>query len=344
VKLYNEDCFEVFRRIGDESVDAVITDPPYAIGYENKHEDEEFAWDAGTSTEYKILLEKFLSESFRVLKPGGTLWFSYGFTMIREVLWAIDRSDFVEHLENCICMARKKGRGAKNKLKSLREEWAHLTKPGADYTWNPQEYVRKVIVPYTVKNEEGERVSRGWEFGPDGKTPIRWSTLGNVCAFHGEPCWVEKDRGNLGNVMDLTSGLPLRFDGEPSDVVFFAEPSHLDQFQKRLHSAQKPIMMMVMLTAISTNPGDVVFDPFMGAGTEGVACDLLGREFIGVEREKGTFATAKNWIENYDREKARLFVGSHLREKSSKTSEVRVSRKRTASEKSRPFVSLIQRT
>lgn len=41
-----------------------------------------------------------------------------------------------------------------------------------------------------------------------------------------------------------------------------------------------------------------VLDPFMGSGTTGVACQNLGRNFIGIELDKGYFEIAKNRIEN----------------------------------------------
>ena len=40
-------------------------------------------------------------------------------------------------------------------------------------------------------------------------------------------------------------------------------------------------------------PGGIVFDPFMGSGTTGVACVQLGRSFIGCEIDPGYFAIAE---------------------------------------------------
>jgi len=312
--LHNGDSLSIMRSMEPESIDICVTDPPYGISYKNDHEDEEHVWDSfGSESEFEDFTVEWMTLVHRLLKPTGTLWFSWGFTMVEPVLRAVHRTPFVHHYENSICMARHKGRGAKRKLKSLREEWMHLTK-SEEYHWDPVEYMRRVVVPYTKKDPTtGERVKRGWDYGPDGKTPIRWSGLGNVLAFHSEPVWVDDKRGNLGNVLDLTSGLPLRFDGEPSDVSFFAEPSYLDTFQKQRHSAQKPIMLLVMLTMLSSKPGDVVLDPFMGSGSTGVACRITGRKFIGVEREAGTFRTAENWIGNVDVKKAEKFIDNHVR-------------------------------
>jgi len=47
-----------------------------------------------------------------------------------------------------------------------------------------------------------------------------------------------------------------------------------------------------------TNKGDLVIDPFMGAGTTGLACARLGRRFIGIEREPKYYAMAVERIKN----------------------------------------------
>ncbi len=49
------------------------------------------------------------------------------------------------------------------------------------------------------------------------------------------------------------------------------------------HPTAKPVALMQELVALYTRPGDLVCDPFMGAGTTGVACLKLGRRFVGIE-------------------------------------------------------------
>jgi site-specific DNA-methyltransferase (adenine-specific) len=51
------------------------------------------------------------------------------------------------------------------------------------------------------------------------------------------------------------------------------------------HPTQKPLRLMRRVVTASTNPGDVVLDPFAGSCSTGVACVELGRFFVGIERE-----------------------------------------------------------
>jgi site-specific DNA-methyltransferase (adenine-specific) len=66
--------------------------------------------------------------------------------------------------------------------------------------------------------------------------------------------------------------------------------------QRRVHPTQKPVAVMAWIIENYTNPGDTIFDPFMGSGTTGVACMQLGRNFIGCEIAPGYFEIAKKRI------------------------------------------------
>lgn len=63
------------------------------------------------------------------------------------------------------------------------------------------------------------------------------------------------------------------------------------------HPAEKPLELMKWLVTNSTNPGDTIIDPFMGSGTTGVACVQTGRNFVGIELDKGYFDIAQKRIE-----------------------------------------------
>lgn len=68
---------------------------------------------------------------------------------------------------------------------------------------------------------------------------------------------------------------------------------------KRYHTCQKPTSILGRLINVSSRPGGIVFDPFMGSGSTGVACLETGRKFIGGERDERTFNTAQKRIADY---------------------------------------------
>ena len=58
-----------------------------------------------------------------------------------------------------------------------------------------------------------------------------------------------------------------------------------DEDGNKAHPTQKPEALLQRVLLSSSNPGDVVLDPFFGTGTTGAVAKQLGRHFIGVERE-----------------------------------------------------------
>jgi modification methylase len=64
----------------------------------------------------------------------------------------------------------------------------------------------------------------------------------------------------------------------------------------KAHPTQKPEALLYRLLLATTNPGDVVLDPFFGTGTTGAVAKRLGRRFIGIEREPAYVDVAKQRI------------------------------------------------
>ncbi len=63
--------------------------------------------------------------------------------------------------------------------------------------------------------------------------------------------------------------------------------------KKRIHPTQKHVEVMKNLIEIHSNEGDIVFDPFAGSGTTGLACIYTNRKFIGAEIDKNYYDKAK---------------------------------------------------
>ena len=95
----------------------------------------------------------------------------------------------------------------------------------------------------------------------------------------------------------------------------------------KAHPTQKPEALLHRVLVGCTNPGDVVLDPFFGTGTTGAVAKMLGRDFIGIEREAGYREVAEKRLA-----KVRRFDRSALEVSASKRAEPRV-----------PFGQLVER-
>lgn len=70
--------------------------------------------------------------------------------------------------------------------------------------------------------------------------------------------------------------------------------------KEALHPTQKPLELLKYLVLTYTNPGETVLDNCMGSGTTGVACKILDRHFIGIEKEPHYFEVARRRIDEQE--------------------------------------------
>ncbi|MBO6719025.1 MAG: site-specific DNA-methyltransferase [Rhizobiaceae bacterium] len=66
-----------------------------------------------------------------------------------------------------------------------------------------------------------------------------------------------------------------------------------DENGDKVHPTQKPEALLARVMLSSTQPGDVVLDPFFGSGTTGAVARRLGRHFVGIEREQAYIDAAR---------------------------------------------------
>jgi len=100
-----------------------------------------------------------------------------------------------------------------------------------------------------------------------------------------------------------------------------------DEHGDKAHPTQKPEALLHRVILGATNPGDVVLDPFFGTGTTGAVAKMLGRDYIGIEREEAYRRVAEKRIAN-----VRKFDREALEVSASKRAEPRV-----------PFGQLVER-
>jgi modification methylase len=69
-----------------------------------------------------------------------------------------------------------------------------------------------------------------------------------------------------------------------------------DAVGRKVHPTQKPEALLARILLTASRPGDVVLDPFFGTGTTGAVAKMLGRRFIGIERDAAYAAAADERI------------------------------------------------
>lgn len=172
-KLYNQDALSFLQSIDDNSIDLVLTDPPYGINYKD--------WD---DIDFNEFTDVWVKECVRCLKDTGTMWSFMGYSNIFDFVPILKKYSNI-HLENWVVWARQRGRGTSKHLKSMREDIFHVTKSN-NFTWNNIKMLREVVIPYVKDGKP-----RGWFLDENGKR-VRWTGLGNVWVYS-QPFWNSKD-------------------------------------------------------------------------------------------------------------------------------------------------------
>ena len=72
--IYNMDCVDGLKQVDDNSIDLIVTSPPYNIGIEYDSWNDNMPWD-----DYLVWCETWLAECFRVLKPDGRICINHYF-------------------------------------------------------------------------------------------------------------------------------------------------------------------------------------------------------------------------------------------------------------------------
>lgn len=158
--------------------------------------------------------------------------------------------------------------------------------------WRSSTSIHRVIQKYfivqnriTWEREKGRGAKSNWK---NCSEDIWFCTVSSQYTFNVENVMLKRkvlapytDNGNPKDWNETTKG---RFRlTHPSNiwtdltVPFWSMPENTD------HPTQKPEKLLAKIILASSNPGDIVFDPFAGSGTASVVAKKLERNFIGVE-------------------------------------------------------------
>ena len=262
-KIYNESCMETMSRMDDESVNCIVTSPPYFAQRIYGNGEGEIGLET-KPTDYIDSLVSVFSEAHRVLKKDGNLFVNIGDTYNGykhgndNKKWAkANTKDFVKH----------KWEGAKNRdligipwmlAFALRDRVGYYLRN--DIIWNKPNAVPEPVTNRFVKSHE-----HVFFFTKTTDNYFDYDSVGEVASGGGKRR--KRDVWSI-NV-------------EHSDIE---------------HNAMFP-ESLVLPCIMSGCPNDgVVYDPFTGSGTTGVVALKTGRRFVGSEINPDFFEMANRRI------------------------------------------------
>jgi site-specific DNA-methyltransferase (adenine-specific) len=116
---------------------------------------------------------------------------------------------------------------------------------------------------------------------------------------HETMIWAQKKKGakytfNHQSMKALNDDLQMRSDW---NLNLATGKQRIKSNGTKAHSTQKPEALLYRIIMASSNPGDVVLDPFFGSGTTGAVAKKLGRNWIGIERDKKYIKVAQKRID-----------------------------------------------
>ena len=278
-ELYNGDALEKLKTLEDNSVDAVVTDPPYGISFLNH------AWD------YALPELAVWTECLRVLKPGGYLLsFSSARTYHRL---AVSVEDAGFDIRDQIMWVYGTGMPKGQNLKPAHEPIVVAKKPHrGSLKRNVAEHGTGYI------QVEDCKVGGRWPANliHDGSEVIVEAFPEKAGALFSATRKVDTTGGTGNSLMGAarkagTDNGAIDEPGSAARFFYCAKPGKIDR-RENPHPTLKPVKLMSYLCKLVTPPGGIVLDPFMGSGTTGVACNEEGFGFIGVELDEDYFNIA----------------------------------------------------
>ena len=293
--LINGDCTLVADQIADNSVDLLLTDPPYNISDdgakpewrdpdtgENKNTihsqrfDENFDsnWDSVTHEEFLKQMQSWSTMWYKKLRKGGAFavfisdqYISYLWNIMKDTGFEPKRI-FTWKKPAAVPFNRKVNpvSGCEYVLWGI--------KPGGTRTFNAS----------AVEGTMVERYARADKISSIVYKMIKDNT--------------DKSIENVFADALKESKKMLQNQKRDQDIVHCVIPNTITYSgglgKDKIHPTQKPVEILRYFIELCTKPGDMVLDTFAGSGSTGMACKESGRKYTLIERDAKMFTLMKN--------------------------------------------------
>jgi len=286
IQIHNADCMQYLKTMKDNSIDCVITDPPYFIDkLDNNWSSKNIKNDKKNShikhlpkgmkfdkKQVKKLYDYYLELSkllFNKMKPGGYFLSFSSPRLYHSIAMACEIAGFeIRDMINwTYTQAMPKGMSM-----------THIIKKMKDLT---DEQKNKLIEEYK-----------------DFKTPQVRSCFEPICVAM-KPMGTTFMKNELNfktGMIDFSQKVGISGDRTPANIItteeynesydknfLVSKPNKKEKGANNTHITVKPIALMEHLVKLFSKKGALVLDPFVGSGTTAIACKNTNRKCIGCE-------------------------------------------------------------
>jgi len=295
--LFHEDCLDTSRRLPNDSVDLIYADPPFFSGrlYDVDGHGFDDRWKG--LSEYLNWLTPRLHEFKKILKPTGTIYIHCDWHVSHYLKVLGDSIFGSKNFLNEIIWKRQSSHN------DVRQGSRHFGRVhdtmlvytmSSKYVWNQQyvdyddSYLKRAY--RYLEPDTGRRYALGDLTAPGGaaKNNARYEFLGV------ERYWRYSQAKMIellakGRISYAKGKVPLlkryldTMPGKPLQDVWTDIPPVSNSRQNMRFPTQKPEELLRRIISTSSNPNQLVYDPFAGSGVTGAVCFRLSRRWIGSE-------------------------------------------------------------
>ena len=250
---------EVLRQIADGTVDLVFADPPFNIGYSYDVYD-----DQQTRDDYLGFCRNWITEIHRTLKDDGSYWLAIGDEYAAELKLLSQEIGFT--CRSWVIWYYTFGVNCVRGFSRSHTHLFHFVKNADSFTFNGDNptvrvpSARQLVYADARANAKGRLPDNTWILRPQDAPQLGFS---------------------------------------PShDTWYFARVAGTFKEREGFHGCQMPEQLLGRIIRVSSNPGDLVLDPFGGSGTTLVVAKKLGRRYMGVELSQEYAARIRERLES----------------------------------------------
>lgn len=301
IVLFHNDCMKELENMQDNSIDCVITDPPYFIDkLDNnwsanqlkndtknshiKHLPKGMKYDKKQVKQLYDFYLKLATLLYKKMKPGAYFLSFSSPRLYHAIAMSCDIAGF--EIRDMI-------------------NWTYTQSMPKGMS------VSHIIQKMKLSDSEKETLTSEYK---NFKTPQIKSCFEPICVAMkpiGKSTFIQNELNFKTGLLDFSNKVGIDQDKVPANVMtteefnevydknfLVSKPSKQEKGTHNTHITVKPIAMIEHLIRIFSKENALVVDPFMGSGTTAIACQKNNRKCIGIELNKEYYEISKERIKN----------------------------------------------